>query len=251
MRSFYYWMIANLGINPKAFLSFFRYMPAFFLEYVKVKRMYKGRVDFVPYVTDKNSAAGSFLHEYFIQDVFAAQFVHRLNPVKVVDVGSRIDGYIAQLISFRQVELIDIRPVNASIQNLSFLQMDFSNNHTIPSNYTDFISCLHSIEHFGLGRYGDPIHLDAVPAALQNFHTILKPGGTFLLSTTVGEERIAFNKQWIFDINKMAGQLQQSGFTIAEIFALQEYHFKSVTIGELALLTSAKDVLVILICRKN
>lgn len=142
------------------------------------------------------------MHEYFIQDVFAAQLVQKLNPVKVVDVGSRIDGYIGHLISFREVELIDIRPISSNIQNLSFLQMDFSAPEALKKEYTDFISCLHSIEHFGLGRYGDPINLNAVQEALLNFYSILKPEGKFLLSTTFGKERIQFNKQWIFDFEK-------------------------------------------------
>lgn len=250
MKAFYYWMIANLGINPRTTFSFFINLPQFFREYFIIKRKYPGRVSFNPYLVDRASGAGSFMHEYFVQDVFAAQLVHRLNPVKVVDVGSRIDGYIGHLISFRKVELIDIRPMTSEVPNLSFLQMNFSDGVNVKEGYTDFISCLHSIEHFGLGRYGDPLDLNAVPAALNNFHKMLKEGGSFLLSTTFGKEHIQFNKQWIFDIKKMVAQLTQTGFDIRESYYLEDMKFIPGDINEIAAMADKRNVLVLMLCKR-
>lgn len=251
MKTFYYWMIANLGWNPKTSISFFLNFPRYVWEYFKVARSFKGKIAFLPYLNDRNSAAGNFLHEYFIQDVFAAQLVHELNPIQVVDVGSRIDGYIGHLISFRRVELIDIRPVESSVKNLEFLQANFSDETSINANYTDFISCLHSIEHFGLGRYGDPIDLMAVQSALRNFYKILKPGGYFLLSTTFGNERIEFNKQWVFDFESMLNKLRIIGFHIHKLYYLNNTHFTEAIEEEITKIASKRDTLVILLCNKT
>ena len=41
---------------------------------------------------------------------------------------------------------------------------------------SDSISCLHAIEHFGLGRYGDPVDVLGHVKALDNIRKALTPG---------------------------------------------------------------------------
>ena len=63
----------------------------------------------------------------------------------------------------------------------------------------DSISCLHAIEHFGLGRYGDPIHSQGYECGIANIAQLLTPGGRFYLSTPIGMERVEFNANRVFD----------------------------------------------------
>ena len=73
----------------------------------------------------------------------------------------------------------------------------------IPSsltNYTDSLSSLNVIEHFGLGRYGDPIDVDGHLKGLQNMHKVLKQGGKFYFSTPIGPQRIEFNAHRVFSM---------------------------------------------------
>lgn len=65
-------------------------------------------------------------------------------------------------------------------------------------NYCDSISSLHAIEHFGLGRYGDPIDYFGYLKALQNIAKIVKTGGTFYFSVPIGPQRIEFNAHRVF-----------------------------------------------------
>jgi len=250
MKKLYYWSIANIGVDMRLFFSFIINFPRYIKEYLIVRKKYKGIVTMSPYLNDRKSGAGDFQHEYFIQDVFAAQWVHELNPVKVVDVGSRIDGYIGHLISFRKVELIDIRPMKSDTENLSFLQMNFSDSDSVREEYTDFVSCLHSIEHFGLGRYGDPIDLEAIPAAIRSFSKILKPNGSFMLSTTFGKERILFNKQWIFGWDAMKEMLNDNKLIIEQIYFLNKTKFIKADEQEIRKISDKQDTLVIILSRK-
>jgi SAM-dependent methyltransferase len=57
---------------------------------------------------------------------------------------------------------------------------------------------LHTIEHFGLGRYGDPIDPDGHTKGLEQLKQMVKPGGVFYLSTPIGPERIEFNAHRVF-----------------------------------------------------
>ena len=67
-------------------------------------------------------------------------------------------------------------------------------------NYTDSLSCLHTIEHFGLGRYGDRIDADGHLRGINNLHKVLKPGGTLYISTPIGPQRIEFNAHRVFGL---------------------------------------------------
>jgi hypothetical protein len=67
------------------------------------------------------------------------------------------------------------------------------------AGYCDSLSCLHALEHFGLGRYGDPITPFGYQLGLANMAKILRPFGILYLSTPIGQERVEFNANWVFD----------------------------------------------------
>ena len=68
-------------------------------------------------------------------------------------------------------------------------------------NSTDSISSLHAIEHFGLGRYGDPIDYWGYLKALKNITMMVKQGGTFYFSVPIGPQRIEFNAHRVFSLS--------------------------------------------------
>jgi hypothetical protein len=72
------------------------------------------------YTSDRFSNAGSVSGAYFFQDIWAAKKVYESKVNLHVDVGSRIDGFVAHLLSFCNVEYIDIRPMISPFGNLVF-----------------------------------------------------------------------------------------------------------------------------------
>ena len=67
-------------------------------------------------------------------------------------------------------------------------------------NYCDSLSSLHALEHFGLGRYGDPLKYNGHLLGLNNLHQILKKGGKLYLSVPIGPQRIEFNAHRVFSV---------------------------------------------------
>jgi hypothetical protein len=65
-----------------------------------------------PCYEDKSDTAGSLPLHYFFQDLYVAQRIFLNNPAKHIDIGSRIDGFVAQVAAFREIEILDIRPMN-------------------------------------------------------------------------------------------------------------------------------------------
>ena len=63
---------------------------------------------------------------------------------------------------------------------------------------TDSLSCLHTIEHFGLGRYGDSIDVDGHRKGLAQLQRMVAPGGRLYLSTPIGSQRVEFNAHRVF-----------------------------------------------------
>ena len=154
-----------------------------------------------PCLEDRYSASGSASGHYFHQDLLIAQKISANKPQTHVDIGSRVDGFIAHVASFREIEVLDIRELSQSITNIKPLKLDLMeqiNDRFI--DYCDSISCLHALEHFGLGRYGDPVIFDGFLKGLENIKKILRSGGKFYLSVPIGSQRIEFNAHRIFSV---------------------------------------------------
>jgi len=154
-----------------------------------------------PILTDKDDQGGVMKGHYFHQDLFIARKIHEAKPEKHVDIGSRTDGFIAHVASYRHIELLDIRPIESNVRNISFRQANLMELPEDLINSTDSISSLHAIEHFGLGRYGDPIDYWGYRKALKNITMMLKKGGTFYFSVPIGPQRIEFNAHRVFSIS--------------------------------------------------
>lgn len=148
--------------------------------------------------TDKYVENGG-LSYYFFQDLWGAQKVRQAAPKTHYDIGSRVDGLIAHLLSFREnVVLIDIRPMDLQLPGLKYIQADATNLDGIADNSIESLSALCSLEHFGLGRYGDPVDPEACFKAFAAIQRKMTPGGNVYIAVPVGEEHVEFNAHRVF-----------------------------------------------------
>jgi len=156
-----------------------------------------------PCFSDHRSTAGDLPKHYFQQDLYVARQIFLANPTRHIDVGSRIDGFVAHVASFREIEVVDIRPMSNINENIKFLQLDIIDKDSIPHEICDSLSCLHTIEHVGLGRYGDTINPDGWLTALDNLLAMLKLGGVLYLSAPIGEGSIEFDAHRLFSLRDL------------------------------------------------
>lgn len=159
-----------------------------------------GKIISYPCLLDRDEEGGDAKSHYFHQDLLVAQKVFQANPLKHLDIGSRISGLIAHLASFREVIVLDIRKVTPTIKNVTFIQADCMNLDASWDNSYQSISSLHALEHFGIGRYGDPIDINGHLKGLDNIYRMLVQGGIFYFSVPIGEQRIEFNAHRVFSI---------------------------------------------------
>lgn len=62
----------------------------------------------------------------------------------------------------------------------------------------DFIVSFSSIEHSGLGRYGDPIDPLGDIREMEKIKCLLKPGGKLFLGFPIGRDEVVFNLHRVY-----------------------------------------------------
>ena len=173
-----------------------------------------------PVIDEFNSDAGVATGHYFHQDLLIANKIFRARPSIHLDIGSRIDGFISHLLSFeQQITIGDIRPAQIKSPYVSFIRLDLTSDSLkeISQNWGS-ISCLHAIEHMGLGRYGDPIDATGHYKAVRNLSNLLSPGGTLYLShPTSFFSRIEYNAHRVISLAEIRSIFNQVGLKITSL----------------------------------
>ncbi len=209
-----HWLLAEqFGFNLLRALHSMRGVPRYLRDLRRFRKSYRGPLSYVPCLYDWYEEGGVTRSEYFWQDLLVARKIFEASPQKHVDIGSRVDGFIAHVASFREVEVLDVRPITSKVPGVSFKQADLMHPVVHLREYCDSLSCLHALEHFGLGRYGDPVDPDGWRQGLFNMAMILKPGGQFYLSVPVGRGRVEFNANRIFEPLALLQAARQCGLT--------------------------------------
>jgi SAM-dependent methyltransferase len=201
----------EFGFDPRRFLLSLRGLPYFIADLRKYNRMLAGSANgmkigaFYPILHDRFSSSGAASGHYFHQDLWAARKVFEKNPVRHIDIGSSVSGFVSSLLAFREVEVIDIRPNVSKVRGLKFIQADATDLRDLPDNSVESISTLHACEHFGLGRYGDPVDPDSHFKFMRALARVLKPGGRLYFALPSGQEKLYFNAHRVLSPTTVLG----------------------------------------------
>lgn len=201
------------GLDARKMSRSFRGVPAFLRNRKEYQRQAAGRTEFpkgkwYPCLADRYETSGTAGGAYFHQDLLVAQWLARDSPEFHVDVGSRVDGFVAHVASFREIEVIDIRPIRSSASGVRFRQMDLMAEPFPLKDYCDSLSCLHALEHFGLGRYGDPVNYDGYARGWEHLHEMLRPGGRLYFAVPIGPQRVEFDAHRVFGVPSLVKMME-------------------------------------------
>lgn len=200
-------VLLEFGMDPGRFLRACRGLPV----YLRNRREFVGRASAshaafpiaqeYPCLQDRFLPGGEARGQYFHMDLLVAQSVYAGGARRHVDIGSRIDGFVAHVASFAQVEVIDIRPLTTTAANITFRRMNVLELGREFDDYTDSLSCLHVLEHLGLGRYGDPPDPDGHIKGWRALERMVRPGGRLYFATPIGRrQRIEFDAHRVFSV---------------------------------------------------
>lgn len=198
-RKFLY-ILRQLGFDPLSFFRTLGNLPWYFGNLLNFYRITgKQNIELLPTLLDRRSPSGSGDGHYFWQDLICARWIFNAKPKSHFDIGSRVDGFIAHLLSFMNVTILDVRPLIIEIPGLRVLLGNAQEPLVKYVEKFDSVSSLHSIEHFGLGRYGDEIDPSGHVRGLRNISECVNKGGHLYVSFPIGHGKVEFNSQRVID----------------------------------------------------
>lgn len=171
-------------------------------EFSRTSRMPARFADSYPCLADA-TAKTPFDAHYFFQGAWLARKLSQHPPKKHMDIGSDVN-LIGAISAFVDTVFVDYRPLEVVVKGLENRQGDLLHLE-FQDGAIDSLSCLHVIEHVGLGRYGDPIDPQGAAKAAAELSRVLAPRGSLFLSVPVGRERACFNAHRVFDPATVTG----------------------------------------------
>ncbi len=143
----------------------------------------------------------NFDHHYVYHTAWAARVIAKTRPTYHIDISSSL--YFCSLVSaFVPVKFYDYRLTNLHLSNLSSEQADLQALPFADASISS-LSCMHVVEHIGLGRYGDPLDPDGDLAAMAELRRVMAVGGSLLFVTPIGEPKIRFNAHRIYSYEQI------------------------------------------------
>ena len=139
------------------------------------------------------------------------------NIQKHVDFSSSLH-FCSNLSAFLPVEFYDYRPAKLALSDLKSEHADLTDLKIFDDNSIQSLSCMHVVEHIGLGRYGDLIDPEGDIKAINELKRVCAVGGSILFVVPAGKERIQFNAHRIYSfdtvINLFGENFELKEFTL-------------------------------------
>ena len=195
-------------INPLTFLRRVKAILKDELEISKKQRLFEKQlaefkaklkepinITLYPCLYDNTTVTAVEPH-YTYHPAWAARVLAQTKPAKHIDISS-ITQFSNIVSAFIPTEFYDYRPANIVLSNYSSGKADLTKLH-FASNSIESISCMHTVEHIGLGRYGDPIEINGDKKAMDELARVLAPSGNLLFVVPIGDARIEFNAHRVY-----------------------------------------------------
>jgi SAM-dependent methyltransferase len=167
----------------------------------KNKRLSLHVSDFHPCLFDKTIKTGFDAH-YVYHTSWAARKVKEINPSKHVDISSSL--YFSGIVSaFVPIDFYDYRPADLKLSSLKNMRGDLN---SLPFGDASVVSlsCMHTVEHVGLGRYGDAIDPEGDIKSMRELERAVAKGGSLLFVVPVGAPKIEFNAHRIYSFEQIS-----------------------------------------------
>ena len=173
--------------------------------------------DFYPCLRDKTFKT-SFDAHYVYHTAWAARKVKEISPERHTDISSSL--YFSGIVSaFIPVDFYDYRPADLTLSNLKSASADLTQLF-FADNSLESLSCMHTVEHIGLGRYGDPIDPVGDLKAISELKRVLAPGGSLLFVVPIGIPKIEYNAHRIYSYEMIKEYFQD--FTLKEFSLIDD-----------------------------
>lgn len=174
-----------------------------------------------PMLLDKKKKE-PFDPHYLYHTSWAMRVLAKTKPQLHYDFSSDL-RFVTMLSAFTKVVQYNLSIPTVKLDNLVFEKKDLTNMPDIKDNSLESISCMHVVEHIGLGRYGDKIDPLGNIKAINELKRVLSKNGNLLFVTPVGKSKIVFNAHRISSYDEVIKQF--SGLKLLEFSLIDDNGF--------------------------
>jgi hypothetical protein len=167
--------------------------------------------EFYPVLHEK-TVGTQFDRHYIYHPAWAARKLSQIRPEFHTDISSTLN-FCTIVSAFVPIKFYDYRPAELHLSQLSSSHADLT-ALPFPDNSVQSLSCMHTVEHIGLGRYGDPIDPIGDLKAMSELQRVVGRGGNFLFVVPVGKPKVQFNAQRVYSFEQIMGAF--SGLKLKE-----------------------------------
>ena len=204
--------------NYKNFFELFHFIRNYIqfkkLSLLAGKRFSLKIKDVYPRLEDRRKSHEFDAH-YIYHPAWASRIIVKNKPAKHIDISSSL-YFVTIASSFIPIEFYDYRPAQIELSNLKTYHGDL-NNLPFETSSVHSLSCMHVVEHIGLGRYGDVLDYDGDIKAICELKRVVAVEGDFLFVVPIGEPRIEYNAHRIYSYKQV--------LNFFEDFSLQNFSF--------------------------
>jgi len=158
-------------------------------------------------ILNEKTFTTEFDKHYIYHTAWAARILSRTRPSEHVDISSSL-YFVSMVSAFIPIHFYDYRPPKIKLSNLTTGRADLL---SLPfgDDTVESLSCMHVVEHIGLGRYGDKIGPNDDLFAMAELKRVLAPGGNLLFVVPVGMPKVIFNAHRIYSYRQVMKSLQE------------------------------------------
>jgi hypothetical protein len=160
------------------------------------------QTDWFPHLNDDTPETGFDPH-YVLHTSWAARVLAKTKPEVHVSFGDSL-YFVGIASAFTAVTFCDIRKSGLPFRDIKENSADLTDLPSSWSGTLESISCMHVLEHIGLGRYGDTLDASGDRKAAAELTRVLAPGGQLLMVVPMEEPpRVCFNAHRLYSYSQV------------------------------------------------
>lgn len=143
--------------------------------------------------------------ERFYEYTFVVEKLREYDIVgkNILDVGSGSSILPGILVAYgNRVTCLDVQKIHVVWPDLTVLEADLLTSD-LPRDF-DLVVCISTVEHFGLGRWGDKLDVDGDFKGMAKLRSCLKPRGKLILTHPVGQPTVLFPAHRVYDKSRFS-----------------------------------------------
>lgn len=211
--------------NTRNLFIFISSIPTYIKDFCKFQKNNNRQSNYLSYPILQDKTKNTlFETHYLYHPAWAARILSKTKPKKHIDISSTIN-FCSIISAFIPVEFYDYRPAKIKLSNLMTGSADLTKLN-FKSNSIKSLSCMHTIEHIGLGRYGDKIDNNGDIKAINELKRVLAKDGDLLIVLPVGKSATCFNAHRIYSYEDVITYF--NGLRLMEFSMIPDGHTQAI-----------------------